>query len=64
MTTSPTPLPALGVHCWRDVVSPSTGAIVLSLDASSSPEDPMVELGYDEGGGGWWPLSTLVFATD
>ena len=23
--------------------------------------DPMVELGYDEGGSGWWPLSTLVF---
>ncbi len=63
MTTSPTPLPAIGVRCWRDVVSPSTGATVLSLD-SSSPEDPMVELGYDEGDGGWWPLSTLVFAAD
>jgi hypothetical protein len=23
--------------------------------------DPMVELTYDEGGSGWWPLSTLVF---
>ena len=60
MTTSPTPLPALGERCWRDLISASTGAMVLSLD-SSSPEDPMVELSYDEGGGGWWPLSTLVF---
>jgi hypothetical protein len=63
MTVSPTPLPAIGVRCWRDVISPGTGATVLSLDASS-PEDPMVELGYDEGGGGWWPLSTLVFAVE
>jgi hypothetical protein len=33
---------------------------VLSLEISS-PDDPMVELAYDEGGSGWWPLSTLVF---
>ncbi|MFN5119146.1 MAG: hypothetical protein ACK5JJ_13705 [Cyanobacteriota bacterium] len=64
MTTSPTPLPAIGVRCWRDVVSPSTGAMVLSLEVSGGLEEPMVELGYDEGGGGWWPLSTLVFAAD
>jgi hypothetical protein len=62
MTTSPTPLPAISVRCWRDVISPSTGATVLSLEMNSSLEEPMVELGYDEGGGGWWPLSTLVFA--
>ena len=60
MTTSSTPLAALGERCWRDLISPSTGASVFSLD-SSIPEDPMVELCYDEGGGGWWPLSTLVF---
>ncbi len=60
MTTSPTPLPALGERCWRDLISPSTGATVFSLD-SSSLEEPVVELGYDEGGGGWWPLITLVF---
>ena len=63
MPDTTTPLPALGVRCWRDVISPSTGATVLSLDGSS-PEDPMVELGYDERGGGWWPLRTLVFAAD
>lgn len=63
MTASSTPLPAIDVRCWRDVISPSTGATVRSLD-SSSLEDPMVELGYDEGGGGWWPLTTLVFAAD
>lgn len=63
MTTSPTPLPAMGARCWRDVISPETGATVLGLD-NSSPEEPMVELRYDEGGGGWWPLSTLVFAAD
>lgn len=61
MTVSPTPLPALGVRCWRDVISPSTGATVLSLAAEMPEDDPMLELAYDEGGGGWWPLSTLVF---
>ena len=64
MTVSPTPLPAIGVPCWRDVISPSTGATVLSVENSSHAEDPMVELAYDEGGGGWWPLSTLVFSAD
>jgi hypothetical protein len=34
---------------------------VLNLAADSSDADPMVELTYDEGGSGWWPLSTLVF---
>jgi hypothetical protein len=63
MTVSPTPLPAIGVRCWRDVVSPSTGATVLRV-GNSNLEEPMVELGYDEGGGGWWPLSTLVFAAE
>ncbi|MGB5134310.1 MAG: hypothetical protein WBN89_03960 [Prochlorococcaceae cyanobacterium] len=51
------------MRCWRDVISPGTGATVLSLESSSSV-DPMVELSYDEGGGGWWPLSTLVFVAD
>jgi hypothetical protein len=63
MTTNTAALPAIGSLCWRDLISTSTGATVLDLD-TSSPGDPMVELGYDEGGGGWWPLTTLVFATE
>ena len=49
------------MRCWRDLISPSTGAMVLSLPAEMPEDDPMVELTYDEGGSGWWPLSTLVF---
>ena len=63
MPENTTPLPAIGSRCWRDLISAETGATVLSLD-SSSLEEPMVELRYDEGGGGWWPLSTLVFGAD
>jgi hypothetical protein len=61
MPETTTALPALGSRCWRDLISPETGATVLSLAADSSDTDPMVELAYDEGGSGWWPLSTLVF---
>ena len=32
-----------------------------SLAAGTPEDDPMMELAYDEGGNGWWPLSTLVF---
>ena len=61
MSTNPAPLPAIGARCWRDLISPETGATVLNLSAGIIENDPMVELGYDEGGSGWWPLSTLVF---
>ncbi|WP_341886367.1 hypothetical protein [Synechococcus sp. UW140] len=61
MPDTTTPLPAIGSRCWRDLISPETGATVLNLSADSSDADPMVELTYDEGGSGWWPLSTLVF---
>ena len=61
MPDATTPLPAIGSRCWRDQISPETGATVLSLAAETPEEDPMVELAYDEGGSGWWPLSTLVF---
>jgi hypothetical protein len=61
MPDTTTPLPAIGSRCWRDLISPETGATVLSLAAETPEEDPMVELTYDEGGSGWWPLSTLVF---
>ncbi len=56
-----TPLPAIGARCWRDLISSESGATVLSIGGDSSDADPMVELAYDEGGSGWWPLSTLVF---
>jgi hypothetical protein len=61
MTDPTTSLPAIGVRCWRDLISPETGGTVLNLAADSSDADPMLELAYDEGGSGWWPLSTLVF---
>ena len=61
MTDTTTPLPAVGARCWRDRISPKTGAIVLNLATEISDTDPLVELAYDEGGSGWWPLSTLVF---
>jgi len=61
MPDTTTPLPEIGSRCWRDLISPETGATVLNLAADSSDTDPMVELAYDEGGSGWWPLSTLVF---
>jgi hypothetical protein len=63
MSTTPASLPAIGVRCWRDLISPESGATVLSLGVDSSDADPMVELAYDEGGSGWWPLSTLVCAS-
>jgi hypothetical protein len=61
MPDTTTPVPAIGSRCWRDQISPETGATVLSLAAETPEDDPMVELAYDEGGSGWWPLSTLVF---
>jgi hypothetical protein len=61
MSTTSANLPAIGSSCWRDLISPESGATVLSLGRDSSDAAPMVELAYDEGGSGWWPLSTLVF---
>ena len=61
MPDTTTPLPAIGTRCWRDLISPESGATVLNLAGDSSEDDPMVELAYDEGCSGWWPLSTLVF---
>ena len=63
MTDTMTPLPVIGLRCWRDLISPESGATVLSLAGDSSETDQMVELAYDEGGSGWWPLSTLVFGS-
>jgi hypothetical protein len=61
MTDTTTPLPVIAARCWRDRISPKTGATVLSLATEISDTDPLLELAYDEGGSGWWPLSTLVF---
>ena len=61
MPETTTALPVIGSRCWRDLISPDSGATVLSLAGDSSDADPMVELAYDEGGSGWWPLSTLLF---
>jgi hypothetical protein len=63
MTDTTTPLPVIGSRCWRDLISTDSGATVLSLAPESLNADPMVELAYDEGGSGWWPLSTLVFGS-
>ena len=60
MTDTTKPLPAIEARCWRDRISPETSATVLGLAAEFSDTDPLVELAYDEGGSGWWPLSTLV----
>ena len=60
MTDTKAPLPVIGSRCWRDLVCPESGASVLNLAPESLNADPMVELAYDEGGSGWWPLSTLV----
>jgi hypothetical protein len=51
----------MGSRCWRDLISPETRAKVLSLAAETPEDDSMVELAYDEGGSGWWPISRLVF---
>jgi hypothetical protein len=61
MSTTSANLPAIGARCWRDLISPESGATVLSFAAETPKDDPMLELAYDEGGSGWWPLSTLVF---
>ena len=50
MTDTTTPLPVIGSRCWRDLISPESGATVLNLAGDSSDADPMVELAYDEGG--------------
>ncbi len=60
MTDTTTPLPAIGSRCWRDRISPETGATVLNVATEFSDTEPLVELAYDEGDSGWWPLSTLV----
>ena len=52
MADTTKPLPVIGSRCWRDLISPESGATVISLAAETPEEDPMVELAYDEGGSG------------
>jgi hypothetical protein len=35
MTDTTTPLPVVGSRCWRDLISPESGATVLSQGASA-----------------------------
>jgi len=56
-TSSATPQP--GSRCWRDRISDSTGATVIRIEPDGP--DTVIELAYDEGGSGWWPLEALVF---
>jgi hypothetical protein len=53
MTDTTTSLPAIGARCWRDRITPETGATVLNLAPEFSDTDPLLELAYDEGGSGW-----------
>jgi len=43
MSKTSAPMPAAESRCWRDPISPETGATVLSLTAEFSDTDPMVE---------------------
>ena len=61
MADTTTALPAVGSRCWQELISTESGVTVLSLAAETPENDPMVGLTYDEGGSGWWPLSTLAF---
>ena len=36
MTDTTTPLPVVGSRCWRDLISPESGATVLSVDAGTT----------------------------
>ena len=55
-----TATPAIGSRCWRDRISDSTGAVVISAEHDGS--ETLLEIAYDEGGSGWWPLAALVLA--
>jgi hypothetical protein len=61
MPDTTTALPVIGSRCWRVLISPESGATVLSLAPESLNAGQTVELAYDERGSGWWLLSTLIF---
>jgi hypothetical protein len=43
MSKTSAPMPAAESRCWRDPISPETGATPLTLTAEFSDTDPMVE---------------------
>jgi hypothetical protein len=58
-TTTSSAIPQPGSRGWRDRISGSTGATVITVEPDGP--DTVLELAYDEGGSGWWPLHALVF---
>jgi hypothetical protein len=48
---------AVGQHVHRIEDREVTGAVILSI--SGEGDDVVVELQYDEGGVGWWPVSAI-----
>jgi hypothetical protein len=47
----------VGQHVHRIEDREVTGAVILSI--SDEGEEAVVELQYDEGGAGWWPVSAI-----
>ncbi len=52
--------PAIGSRCWRARGRQDSGATVIGIDQDGG--EILLELAYDEGGSGWWPLAAVVFA--
>ena len=50
MTDTTTPLPVVGSRCWRDLISPESGATVLNLAPESINADPMLARRLEEAG--------------
>lgn len=50
----------VGQHVHRIEDREVTGATIVSIVESPTSEDEAtVELAYDEGGNGWWPVSSI-----
>jgi len=48
----------VGQHVHRIEDREVTGAVILSIQGTGD-EDVVVELQYDEGGSGWWPVTSI-----
>ena len=48
----------VGQHVHRIEDREVTGAVILSIQGTDD-EDVVVELQYDEGGNGWWPVTSI-----